>query len=734
MPRKTKNSNKKPVQAHKRSASSSSTRSKSDTEKTTMTDEEIIRETYSPSEPEIVDTRHIEEKSRSLKRNRVSGVQDKDLNMLENNTLSNNSNNKETFQMPANNKEFNATLNTSLDKSIHNPGLNDKNSKGKEKEISRDTNKQLDHQDTQIKNNNDDQTKTPEDLTLNSEDEFKDYRGAESYDLFTLLTYAQSRNKDTTKENLKKIFNKLDNFIGVRGIYEQSFIHYAVIKLSSKIDQNSLDNVTKSQGNIKFKFHILNTENLNKEISHAFHERCTRTIKIVDIDSRLPNDSIIQSVTNIGQIESLQEIKKPNTPRSRDNNKRRSTSFFKQMYVVFKEQQAVNNIMNKKIYSIQIENTTARILPWDTNSQEFKERTAHSYKITGLPVDVTIWDLKPLIKKLNGWSCTIMPKYVPQQSTKVAYTYVSNENYMDVIKKFNIFGTKVFVIPNHIKRTCCTICGDPTHNFNNCQKCTQQENGFKYAPKVLIHTQNTYRPKYTYDKKVTSPNSMEIDKKNNQQEAMDKLISILRWSSNVSLETNKNKPKSISGRSTKSNNNQRNNNANSSSNYNQQLSQSDKNTIKELQQKILKLEQNVSELKKDNEKLNTTIHDLKTNFIPENLRTSVRLEINEIANELKPSQKPNKSRSFSFNDKPSSSIYEPYRGKYSNDADNDSISVSGQTDTETIKTAEIINPNNKYNTNNDEELGSVIDGTLPTTSFDNNNSINKRSLFNIFNY
>src|SRR5436305_351653 len=195
MPRKTKNSNRKPVQAHKRNATSSSIHAKSDTEKTTMTDEEILQETYSPSELEIVDTRHIEEKSRSLKRNRVSGVQDKDLNMLENNTLSNNSINKETFQTPANNnnKELNATLNTSLDKSIHNPGLNDKNPKGKEKEISCDTNKQQDHQDTQTKNNNDDQTKTPEDLTLNSEDEFKDYRGAESYDLFTLLTYAQSR-------------------------------------------------------------------------------------------------------------------------------------------------------------------------------------------------------------------------------------------------------------------------------------------------------------------------------------------------------------------------------------------------------------------------------------------------------------------------------------------------------------------------------------------------------------
>jgi hypothetical protein len=147
---------------------------------------------------------------------------------------------------------------------------------------------------------------------------------------------------------------------------------------------------------------------------------------------------------------------------------------------------------------------------------------------------------------------------------------------------------------------------------------------------------------------------------------------------------------------------------------------------------MLKLEQNISELKKDNEMLNKTIHEMKSEVIPETIKTAVRLEINEIANELKPSQQPNKPRSFSFNNQSSSSVYNPYREKFSNDAD-DSISVSGQTESTTIKTAEIINPNNKFNTNEDEELGSIIDGSvLPTSS--NNHSDNKRSLFNIFNY
>ena len=166
-----------------------------------MSEEEIIQETYGLGQ-ETVDNKHIEEKSRSLKRNRVSSALDKDSNMTENNTSSSSSNSKETPQAPTadSNKEGKTSSNETLDSSIHKPSQ--KSLKGKERMLC--NNNQQDHQKTQTKNTTDDQTKIPEDLILNSEDEFKNYRGAESYDLFTLLTYDQSKNRDNTKDNLKK--------------------------------------------------------------------------------------------------------------------------------------------------------------------------------------------------------------------------------------------------------------------------------------------------------------------------------------------------------------------------------------------------------------------------------------------------------------------------------------------------------------------------------------------------
>ena len=722
---------KKDSRNNKRDASSSSNNSDHE-EKQTLIDKEleIAKTVYSNSDTEKqekVDNKHMEDKARSLKRNRTSGVEDKDSHMFDN------TNEDKQISSPSNNKHQDTTEDNSLNGSIHKP-----NSTLSEKQLgklpvtpengSRDSGKKKDDQVPQIDQNSDD-------LRFNSDNEFQDYTGAKSYDLFTVLTYDQSKNKDHVKENLKKIFNNFDNFIGIRGIYATSHIHYAIIQLKDQIDQQALDDVSKSIGNYKPKFHIFTPENLDKHVNEALVERSKRTIKLVDLDSRLSYESIIQSMNKIGQIESLQEIKKSINNKSNINqpiNKRKI--FFKQMYVTFKSIQTVTKILNEPLYAIEIENTVARILPWDTTTQEFKNRTGYSFKITGLPVDVTPRDLTPLIRKLQGWSCTIMPKLVPQQRTKIAYTYVNKETYSDTIRKFEIFGTTVFAIPNHIKKRCCNICGDPRHILTNCPKHFNNSNDLKSSQKILIHSNNPYRPRYNIPtNEMNTKNNMDVNNNNAKLDAIEKFKAILSWSYNVNLETKR--TKSISGKSNKSNNTRNNNQSRRPYINNSQPTNIKDNINKDLQIKIDKLEKEILILKKENQSLKDEIHGIRTNFIPETIKSAVRIELNEIANEFNQSNnvKPSdKQRSHS-----TSSIYSTtHRAHYVADADTE---ISSQNNT--IITTEYINPNYSKNPprshiRNNEEVGSIIDGSLPPPTSSNNNKTQTSYLgrLNPFNY
>jgi uncharacterized coiled-coil protein SlyX len=111
------------------------------------------------------------------------------------------------------------------------------------------------------------------------------------------------------------------------------------------------------------------------------------------------------------------------------------------MNIYFINPQVSKYIFANKIWSIQIEDFSVRILPGGINNDIYKERTDFFYIITGLPLNTNVLDLKLLIDYLKGKTCTFGRTY-RSSVTKTAYIYVEKENFINDYKNFTIVNER----------------------------------------------------------------------------------------------------------------------------------------------------------------------------------------------------------------------------------------------------------------------------------------------------
>src|SRR5581483_5308537 len=201
-----------------------------------------------------------------------------------------------------------------------------------------------------------------------------------------------------------------------------------------------------------------------KDIINEYHTTLTsRTIIIRDIPLSYTTDRIVKAAQTVGEIEYIDDITNYGPP---DKPHRISYKAFLCTYV---NPSDVNYIWEKDLWNIQMDNVFLRVLPSDTNNQIYKDRNSCAYRITGLPLNTTYLDLKPLIKKLKGrtWTCTT-PKS-KFSVTKTANVFVHPKNYTDIKKKYEILDTAVYVLPIN-DHNYCTYCGSIGHNYQDCNK------------------------------------------------------------------------------------------------------------------------------------------------------------------------------------------------------------------------------------------------------------------------
>ncbi|RIA88835.1 hypothetical protein C1645_773842, partial [Glomus cerebriforme] len=130
----------------------------------------------------------------------------------------------------------------------------------------------------------------------------------------------------------------------------------------------------------------------------------------------------------------------------------------------------MENIMTNDIWAIPYENYTLRILPNETQADEYKRRTLYCYKLTGIPISATITNLEPLLTKLQARTCTFTNTH-PKRLTKTAFLHVAPEHHNNNNKKLKFESSTLYVL--HPQTQSCSVCGSPSHKFNKCNRSEQ---------------------------------------------------------------------------------------------------------------------------------------------------------------------------------------------------------------------------------------------------------------------
>ncbi|PKK77246.1 hypothetical protein RhiirC2_862059 [Rhizophagus irregularis] len=172
---------------------------------------------------------------------------------------------------------------------------------------------------------------------------------------------------------------------------------------------DSLDQyIEKSPDSLKHvKIYELTNEAINTLIGQKFANLDQAIIKIMDIPYNYDTSMLIKhlAVKTGSTILDHKELKKP--PRKIPNCNNRGRPIFikpayKQLIVQFDKQAAYDYFMKENYWSLEIENFVVRILPGNPDDPEYKKRTSHYFKITGLPLNTTAKDIEPLIKHVYG--------------------------------------------------------------------------------------------------------------------------------------------------------------------------------------------------------------------------------------------------------------------------------------------------------------------------------------------
>ncbi|GBB91440.1 hypothetical protein RclHR1_18750002 [Rhizophagus clarus] len=454
---------------------------------TNVTDESIAKDTYSIEE-EGENSDDTIKPNRQNKRNKTKEDNSKDVNMQETSHPISSEQDvpdvsvNETLQIL--HKETSNSSQPSqhtLNDSIHSPNNNTTSSPTNEGQ-SRDQGNSQDsmNKETQDQHNINTNKDT---IMLDTNDEFTTYGGQHNYAVFTFLKSFKSYKNDPEGviNLIRTCFHANDSFIGVSSrpvIIGQ--IPLLILRFNNKTYADALHNTFNDK--LKVTFYKFDEETVNLQIANYLENIDKKTIKLVDIEANFPTETIITVFKNAyGPIEKVQEIfKRPfiktqstfnnNASNQRQQRQRSNNSkpTKKQLLITFKNQSSVDNIFGNNIWYKTIDHINIRILPANQTSEEYIKRTECSYKITGIPLNATSQDLKPILTKIGASSCSFTtPPH--RQSFKIAYAYIPKSKFINNYTKFNVFNTTIYVFPSTHNKSC-TICGNPSHEYQTCDK------------------------------------------------------------------------------------------------------------------------------------------------------------------------------------------------------------------------------------------------------------------------
>jgi hypothetical protein len=197
--------------------------------------------------------------------------------------------------------------------------------------------------------------------------------------------------------------------------------------------------------------------------------------------------------------------------------------------------------------------------------------------VTGIPLNANVLDLKPVIEHLKGKSCTFSctNKF---STSKSATIFVNKDDFQDTRKSIELFNNTIYILPNYKDRFCLN-CGHPNHLLQQCKDPKHNvNNGKKIFNKRFIKRECTT---VNINEEIQS-NFKHVFQINRQQHQK---LTLCNSKSNIISKPNKNHK-----------NNYNNNSFQTSSQTNPQTPKNMETVIIQLQERLNKAEQMITNL------------------------------------------------------------------------------------------------------------------------------------------
>jgi hypothetical protein len=421
---------------------------------------------------------------------------------------------------------------------------------------------------------------------------------------------ASLSNKDLKLQINNLFVKESSNFIG-SNLITHGNLDFIIINFKNETTLKKYNE--KADKDLNIIIEIYNEENINRYIKNICDQTDNNIIKIIDIPINYDSATLAQHVANItGQkIKTLTELTRipnnnrfnnrtrynnsrnnPNNNNNNNANNNNSRTFpprrpiYKQILITFEDDRATKYLYANDIWSIEIETFMVRILPGQTNSEEYRKRTSYHYTVTGIPLNANVIDLKPIIEYCKGKTCTFN-RTNKFSTSKSATIFVNKDDFQDTRKSIGLFNNTIYILPNHKDRFCLN-CGHPKHLLQECDDPKHTiNNGKKIFSKRLIKRERTM---VNINEEIQNnfKHVLQINRQQHQNLTFQN-------SNNNTNKPNKNN-NSTQKKNNSNNNNYTNNNYQSSSRKNPQINNNMETIIIQLQEKINKAEQMINNL------------------------------------------------------------------------------------------------------------------------------------------
>jgi hypothetical protein len=333
------------------------------------------------------------------------------------------------------------------------------------------------------------------------------------------------------KEIEKNIRNALVSEHSFTKLVCKSQSSYDFFVLTFDTKEKKEEYVNKGIKNICEKLYNYDQTSFNNYIKLKLKNQDTYIIKIVDVPTNFDSSIVINHLINITgkKVKSYHDhIKSPNQPPNQTGRQQRFKlryPKFKQIWVYFEDNKALEYIYKEDIWSMSIESFIVRIIPSNTKHEEYSKRTSFYYKITGLSLNTSVQDMIPILQHLAGKTCTFndQGRY---SMTKSAFIYTKENNFKPKKQKTTFHKHTIYILPQYIDYTCVN-CGSPNHRIKDCTDEEFTQNGpHKIFKKRFIPRNN---PMIITDKNINDEykhviqmnRSIKLQKRQTQDQAIN---------------------------------------------------------------------------------------------------------------------------------------------------------------------------------------------------------------------